>query len=404
MSKNNKLIQFLNKIAHSNHTFQLQISNNSLIWKLQLIEGKLDYATYSLQSWGQIKNYLLRFSYDAALQIDSIIIKDISPSHELINQVIKQLVKQKYLKSDDRARLMRRLTEDAVESLLSLTQGKYVCQKNDIKLLNNQHMTPIAIPSLLESLQNNLQTWQKLSPFIDSPYQRPYLAHPSLFQMPVQSTSVSSAKLKHLLKFMPRLDIRQLGFLLKQDELKMAQFLLPYLKLQILQLHPPLPPLNEFFPNSTSPKADGLTFTSPINTSQFETLIQSNQTSKKLYKIACIDDSPAIIDMIQSYLGTDQYEIFPIDTPMKSIPLLFDKKPDLILMDWLMPGINGDRLCKILRSSPVFKNIPIIIVSGNSAVLNQDKVADINANDYLAKPFSKNSLQEMVKKYLKVLA
>jgi twitching motility two-component system response regulator PilG len=83
---------------------------------------------------------------------------------------------------------------------------------------------------------------------------------------------------------------------------------------------------------------------------------------------------------------------------MKCLSFLFQSKPDLILMDISMPGINGNRLCQILKNSPVFKQVPIILISGNTKLLNQETIESTGATDCLAKPFTQESLLDMVEK------
>jgi twitching motility two-component system response regulator PilG len=107
-----------------------------------------------------------------------------------------------------------------------------------------------------------------------------------------------------------------------------------------------------------------------------------------------------MLDTIKAYLGTEKYEILTIENPMKAISHLFESKPDLILMDISMPGINGNRLCQILKSSSVFQHVPIIFVSGNTKILTQATIQAAGATDYLAKPFSPESLRIITEKYL----
>jgi two-component system, chemotaxis family, response regulator PixG len=123
-------------------------------------------------------------------------------------------------------------------------------------------------------------------------------------------------------------------------------------------------------------------------------------TATKKYKVVCIDDSPTVLDTIQRYLGTERFEIATVENPMASLSALFDMKPDLILMDVSMPGIDGNRLCQILKRSSVFTHVPIVMVSGNTGVLDQEKAKAAGATDYLTKPFSREELLALVDQYL----
>lgn len=131
---------------------------------------------------------------------------------------------------------------------------------------------------------------------------------------------------------------------------------------------------------------------------------QSSARSGKRYKVVCIDDSPTVLDTIQRHLGSDRFEIATVENPMASLSALFDLKPDLILMDVSMPGIDGNRLCTILKRSSVFTDVPIIMVSGNTGLLDKEKAKAAGATDYLTKPFSKEELLAMVEGHLQLLA
>jgi twitching motility two-component system response regulator PilG len=128
-------------------------------------------------------------------------------------------------------------------------------------------------------------------------------------------------------------------------------------------------------------------------------IIDSVQSNQNIYKIAYIDDSLLMLNMIKDYLETEKYQAFTVKDPMKCLPCLFDSKPDLILMNFLMPGINGNRLYQILKKSSAFEPTPIIMVSGNSNMLYED-IRACGASDYLCKPFTRESLLAMVEKYL----
>ena len=85
---------------------------------------------------------------------------------------------------------------------------------------------------------------------------------------------------------------------------------------------------------------------------------------------------------------------------MLSLGVLFSAKPDLILMDFSMPGINGYKLCSILRKSHVFQTTPIIMVSGNLNLVDDNKWQTSGITDYLPKPFDREDLIKMIERHL----
>ena len=82
--------------------------------------------------------------------------------------------------------------------------------------------------------------------------------------------------------------------------------------------------------------------------------------------------------------------------------MLFRIRPDLILMDVTMPEINGYKLCDLLRDSVMFRNTPIVMVSGHRGIIDKARAKIAGATDYLTKPFTRDSLLAMVERYMNV--
>lgn len=71
-------------------------------------------------------------------------------------------------------------------------------------------------------------------------------------------------------------------------------------------------------------------------------------------------------------------------------------KPDLILLDLNMDGIDGYELCRIIRNNSMFKKIPIIMVTGNKGLIDKVKARFVGASGYLTKPFTRAELLKMI--------
>ncbi|MDJ0708295.1 MAG: response regulator [Leptolyngbyaceae cyanobacterium MO_188.B28] len=123
-------------------------------------------------------------------------------------------------------------------------------------------------------------------------------------------------------------------------------------------------------------------------------------SEKERHLIVCIDDNQVVLETIQSYLSSERFELKAIVDPMASISKICTMKPDLVLMDISMPRIDGHSLCRILRRSFIFKDIPIIMVSSHVSALNKAKARSAGATDYLEKPFSQTTLIAKLETYL----
>ncbi|WP_373478395.1 PleD family two-component system response regulator [Geminocystis sp.] len=411
-------------------TAHLHIKSNTVTWDLYFVNGKLQYAQHSLQSQETIKYCLISLAPQAVVKITSTESTSNLKNLQLLN-VVNELFSRHDINSTEKVLLIKELSQDALESFLCLKYGKYqwndINESQSLKLKETIGENLFELASIIKTVQIRLQQWQKLSPFILSPYHRLVFVNPSLLKDNVPNGTLSPTILMKLIKFMKGLTIRQLSFLLKQNDVKLANLLFPYIQHNIIKVYPPNLPHDKLPTiSSITRESNNVILLRQISSNQ-ENLTEKNNSvstsvtnnnlpdsslstpSKSLmtkennhqkYKIMCIDDSPTMLKTMKGYLESDNYNVLTVDNPMKSLSFLFDSKPDLILMDLSMPGINGNRLSQILKCSPVFKNVPIIIVSDNTNVLNQEVIEEIGAKNFLAKPFVKNDLLAIVNQYL----
>jgi twitching motility two-component system response regulator PilG len=131
---------------------------------------------------------------------------------------------------------------------------------------------------------------------------------------------------------------------------------------------------------------------------KFESL--TAPTRKTQYTIACIDDSPTVLQAIRSFLDDNSFSVLMIDNPVKALMQIVRSKPDLILLDVTMPNLDGYELCSLLRKHPSFRHTPVIMVTGNTGFIDRAKARLVGASGYLTKPFTQSDLVKMVFKHL----
>ena len=110
-------------------------------------------------------------------------------------------------------------------------------------------------------------------------------------------------------------------------------------------------------------------------------------------RILVVDDDPSILEMFQDFLSRDgRFEVKTASTGYDAGLLTEAFRPHLIVLDYMLPDINGDLVCRRLRANPESQSTRIIFVSG---VVNQDEVAELvraGADDFVKKPFNIESL------------
>lgn len=118
------------------------------------------------------------------------------------------------------------------------------------------------------------------------------------------------------------------------------------------------------------------------------------------HTIACIDDSPTVLNAIHSFLNDKGIGVIMINDPVKALMQIIRSKPDLILLDVTMPNLDGYELCSLVRKHPAFKNTPVVMVTSNSGFIDRAKARLVGASGYLTKPFTQTDLVKMVFKHL----
>lgn len=109
-------------------------------------------------------------------------------------------------------------------------------------------------------------------------------------------------------------------------------------------------------------------------------------------QVLVVEDETAIRDMIQFALRRAGMDVEGAADAREALSMISDRRPDIILMDWMMPGVSGIELTRRLRREPVTSDIPIIMLTAR--ITEDDKVAGLEAgtDDYIIKPFSPREL------------
>ncbi len=129
-------------------------------------------------------------------------------------------------------------------------------------------------------------------------------------------------------------------------------------------------------------------------------LISEDSGGRK--RILIVDDDRGIVDAIQRFLRREKiYDLEVAYDGFEGGQKLADFKPDLIILDIKMPGLNGYEVCSHIRSKLENKSIKILLVSGTIDQNEIQQVETSGANDYLAKPFSNRSLKEKIENLLR---
>ena len=115
-------------------------------------------------------------------------------------------------------------------------------------------------------------------------------------------------------------------------------------------------------------------------------------------KIILVDDEPEILTLVRDYLTREGYSVVSALNGLEGMELIEREKPDLVLLDWMLPGISGLEMCKRLRE---ISTIPIISLTAKSEEIDRVLGLEFGADDYIVKPFSLRELAARIKTVLR---
>ena len=97
-----------------------------------------------------------------------------------------------------------------------------------------------------------------------------------------------------------------------------------------------------------------------------------------------IDDEKDILKLLEYNLKKEGYEVLTAVSGEKGLEIAKEKKPDLIVLDLMLPGIDGLEVCKILRHAKITADIPIIMLTAKNAEIDQVVGLELGASDYVS--------------------
>ncbi|MGZ8216094.1 response regulator [Methylomagnum sp.] len=120
---------------------------------------------------------------------------------------------------------------------------------------------------------------------------------------------------------------------------------------------------------------------------------------EKAIKVLVVDDSQTIRKSAEIYLKKHQYQVMTAEDGFDALGKVVDFRPDLIVMDIMMPRLDGYQTCAIIRRNSEFRNMPIVMLSGKDGVFDRARGRLVGASDYITKPFEEQALIQSVQSF-----
>lgn len=113
--------------------------------------------------------------------------------------------------------------------------------------------------------------------------------------------------------------------------------------------------------------------------------------------ILVVEDEEAIREMLIMALGQNDLNVTAVASAELALQTLADKTMDLLVLDWMLPGISGVELARRLKNDPHYKQLPIILLTARGEETDKIRGLEIGADDYMTKPFSPKELVARIK-------
>ena len=118
-------------------------------------------------------------------------------------------------------------------------------------------------------------------------------------------------------------------------------------------------------------------------------------------RVLIADDEPNQLELLSYNLGRSEFEVIRAEDGQQALEMIEDHRPDLVILDWMMPNMSGIDVCRTLRGRPETRLLPVILLSARGEEGDRTLGLDIGADDYISKPFSPRELISRVKALLR---
>ena len=118
-------------------------------------------------------------------------------------------------------------------------------------------------------------------------------------------------------------------------------------------------------------------------------------------RVVCIEDEPEMIDLVRLILGRKGFDVIGANGGIEGLDTVRREKPDLVLLDLMMPDMDGWEVYQQMKADPKLRDIPVVVVTAKAQSI--DKVLGLHiakVDDYITKPFGPQELLESVAKIL----
>jgi DNA-binding response OmpR family regulator len=118
--------------------------------------------------------------------------------------------------------------------------------------------------------------------------------------------------------------------------------------------------------------------------------VKENKVNYMIKRVLILDNDPDVLDAMQEVLVYSGFEVKTIEDTDNIFPIIYDFRPDVLLVDYILNGINGGEICHQIKTNPRTSHLPVIILSAYPRVINS--LGFYGCDSFIAKPFELDDL------------
>lgn len=375
-----QLLDRLQEVLRSPASGTITVSNASgtPIGSLRFKLGRLFWATGGQHRWRRWS----RLSKQLAPQLEGVTPLPGTREDDWEYQVLVAGLNQQKISKEQATAL---LEQTILESLFDMIQSSQGGCKFSSKTLSDATTDLLSVQNglaLLNQAQESWQAWQAAGLGASSPNAAPVVRNAAALQ---QRTSPQTYQtLTNLLN--GKSTLRELAIVMRQDLKMLTQTLLAYAQWELIGLENladtewPGGLVGDAIAPPAAGKAPPGSSDSPL--------------------IMCIDDNPKVCEMLEKILTSAGYRYVGVQDSLQALPVLLEKKPDFIFLDLVMPVASGYEVCSQIRRISSFKDVPVVILTGNDGIIDRIRSKASGSTDFISKPLDVAKVLATIRHYI----
>ncbi|WP_103667022.1 response regulator [Pseudanabaena sp. BC1403] len=384
------LVEQLRGYGRKQFTGKLELhSVKDYRWSIYYCHGRLVWASGGAHHHRRWRRLMAQYK----LQIDfnKISFRSIEEIRLWDYHVLVILMKRMVLTREQITPIIEGFVQEVLFDIIQCAANEKITYYCDFEDEITPVISLIHAENAIDNAHQEWLAWRKSGIADFSPNLAPWIKRPS--QLKEEASELTYKTLITILD--GRRSLRELSTWMKKDLFNLVQSLMAYYHrgmIGLVEVADIESPVSSFSPNESL----GNKSTQLVEETQAPTKL--DQIARPL--IACVDDSNQVCATIEQIVGAFGFGFLGIRDSINVLPLLVEHRPELIILDLVMPIVGGYELCTQIRRMPEFKDTPILILTSNDTFVDRIRSKFVGATAFMSKTAGNDKIGEQIKRYL----